>query len=282
MENFTPPPASPQPALTQEMVNADPTLKRFQQDLLVLTSFSDNTTLHWRPAWFTQGPYASQFWTLHNPPNVITERLPYTNLSRATMTRRMRTEADGSPLFIKTWEQWGHYCELYGVPADFLCEEQVQLMRLGLCRDAGGELSVPPTFPLYPEPQPQAMGRYLLDTRTYLTHLPRKFHGVDPQATGEVVVVHSNGALRVEDRWPYFMHRGQWSHFNGRGEYVEDAWYDADPAVPKEQGPGRRWAHVPWTREQEESCEPRVVRLRIVEGGELIETPYKGWKVDSN
>jgi hypothetical protein len=64
--------------VTQGFVENDPKLKRFQQDLLVLTDLNDNSTLHWRPAWFVQESFSKKFWTLHNPPNVVTEKLPST------------------------------------------------------------------------------------------------------------------------------------------------------------------------------------------------------------
>jgi hypothetical protein len=127
--------------LTQNMVDADPELKRFQQDLLILTSFNDNETLHWRPHWFKQEPYSKQFWTLYNPPNVMTERLPSNNpTKRLVYTRRMRRAEDDPPFYIKTWDQWYRVCDLRGVPRDFLCKEQVELMRLGLPRNGEGNL----------------------------------------------------------------------------------------------------------------------------------------------
>jgi hypothetical protein len=136
-------PSKPQiPAnLTQDMVDADPELKRFQQDLLILTSFNDNETLHWRPSWFKQEPYSKHFWTLYNPPNVVTEHLPDNKpRKRLVYTRRMRRAEDDPPSYIKTWDQWYHVCDLRGVPHDFLCKEQVELMRLGLSRDGSGKL----------------------------------------------------------------------------------------------------------------------------------------------
>jgi hypothetical protein len=45
---------------TQTDVNAKPKVKRLQQDLLVLTSFKDNSTLHWRPIWFSQEAFANR------------------------------------------------------------------------------------------------------------------------------------------------------------------------------------------------------------------------------
>jgi hypothetical protein len=127
--------------LTQAMVDANAQLKRFQQDLLILTSFCENDTLHWRPSWFPQDPFSATFWTLYNPPNVVTELLPHHELGRLVYTRRMRRPEDSAPLYIQTWEHWYHVCNLRGIPHDFLCEEQVKLLRLGLPRNAHGMLT---------------------------------------------------------------------------------------------------------------------------------------------
>lgn len=122
--------------LTQAQVSANPQLKRCQQDLLILTSFNENESLHWRPSWFAQELNSKHFWTLHNPPNVVTERMPYSGKGRAYFTRRLRTAGDAGPYFIKSWAHWAEYCTMYGVPSDFLCEVQIELLRLGLLRDA--------------------------------------------------------------------------------------------------------------------------------------------------
>lgn len=79
----------------------------------------------------------------------------------------------------------------------------------------------------------------------------------------QVVLVHSNGALMIEQREEYFFHSSQWTYFSGTGEYVSDSRYVPDPEVPMEQGPGRRWCHVPWTTEQEESCCGLLVKLKV-------------------
>lgn len=126
--------------LTQDMVEADPDLKRLQQDLLILTSFNENDTLHWRPSWFKQEPFNKQFWTLYNPPNVVTELLTQSYLNRAIFTRRLRRDGDPAPVLIKTWEQWEKVCLLRGIPSDFLCKDQIRLMRLGLPRNKDGTL----------------------------------------------------------------------------------------------------------------------------------------------
>jgi hypothetical protein len=50
------------------------------------------------------------------------------------MTRRLRRFNDAEPAYIKTQEDWNRYLNFYGVPHDFLCEDQVRLLRLGLPR----------------------------------------------------------------------------------------------------------------------------------------------------
>lgn len=116
----------------------------------------------------------------------------------------------------------------------------------------------PPNYPLYPEPQPLGQGRYILDPTTYITHLPPKFHMVNASATEpenvQIVVVHSNGALVIEDRENFFLHSSQWTHYTGHGDYRADQDYVPDMTVPKEQGKNRRWSYLPWTKEMEESC----------------------------
>jgi len=126
--------------LTKAMVDDSPQLKRLQNDLLVLTSFPENSTLHWRPTWFSQGEFAARKWTLHNPRNVITILLPSDHRA-PTFTRRMRYPLDQQPVFIKTDRSWRLYCLHFGVPLDFLNENQIRLMRLGLRRNQDGELS---------------------------------------------------------------------------------------------------------------------------------------------
>ncbi|KAF2132411.1 hypothetical protein P153DRAFT_429552 [Dothidotthia symphoricarpi CBS 119687] len=277
--------------LTQTIVDADPKLRRLQQDLLVLTGFNDNETLHWRPSWFHQTPFSQQSWTLHNPPNVVTERLPSFQNGPQVFTRRMRRTTDPPPAYVRDWEHWYRVCDLYGIPHDFLCEEQVELMRFGLPRTKEGGLCrqffhkgltfsqmltniAPPMYPLYPEPQPKNQGRYILTPSSYKTHLPRRFHSVQftPFVTddgsehpAEVVVVHSNGMLTVETREDFFYrsHPSQWTHFNGYGGYRNDDPYVCDMTAPKDQGKGRRWSYVPWTREQEESCRPATLKLKF-------------------
>lgn len=129
------------PNLTQAMITASPALKRLQRDLLILTSFHDTDTLHWRPSWFQQAPYSANFWTLYNPPNVVTELLPQQRLGRLVYTRRMRREGDPEPVGIKSWEQWNRVCDMRGVPRDWLSEEMVGFMRLGLRRDGRGRIA---------------------------------------------------------------------------------------------------------------------------------------------
>ncbi|CAE7206375.1 hypothetical protein P3342_011407 [Pyrenophora teres f. teres] len=253
--------------LTQAVVERTPQLKRLQRDLLILTSFNDNSTLHWRPFWFKQDPFNKKSWTLHNPPAVVTEKVPNTNYAaKEYYTRRMRRAGDRNPLYIKDWGQWRRYCDMYGVPYDFLCKEQIGLMRLGLSRNVEGEITSPPSYPLYPEPQPLGCGRYILDPETYSTHLPRKFHSVNHDAEElanvEAVIVHSDGALKVERRENMFMHDSQWTHYDGYGEYRDDEHYVMDDRAPKQQGRSRRWSYLPWTNEQDESCR-LLVKLKV-------------------
>ncbi|KAF2643028.1 hypothetical protein P280DRAFT_394422 [Massarina eburnea CBS 473.64] len=228
--------------LTQANVLADAQLTRLQKDLLILTSLPENSTLNWRPKWFAQPTvtFKTGLWTLYNPPDVVTETLPVRAplAGRQEMTRRMRRVGDAAPTWIKTGEAWERYCEMYGVPWDFLCEEQVKLMRLGLCRDEHGNICPPPTWPSYPEPLPAAQGHYILGPATH-TGLPRKFHSVVPSdefGAGECIVVRSNGALEV------------------KGE---------DYATYAPFRFGKRWSYLPWTEEQESSCQPRIVGLRF-------------------
>ncbi|KAF3034647.1 hypothetical protein E8E11_005059 [Didymella keratinophila] len=139
---------------TQKEVDSSPTVKRFQQDLLILTAFNDNSSLHWRPAWFERGGFRGSMWTLHNPPNVVTEPLPNDGKGMQMYTRRTRRRSDPPPQYIKDWDHWIRYCDIYGIPHDFLNEDQVRFMRMGLPRTAHGSICTPPQFPLYPEPSP--------------------------------------------------------------------------------------------------------------------------------
>ena len=121
-------------------MDSSPTVKRFQQDLLILTGFNDNSSLHWRPAWFVEGRAKGMMWTLHNPPNVVTEPLPNDGKEMQMYTRRMRRGNDPPPLYIKDWDHWARYCGIYGIPHDFLNEDQVRLMRVGLPTNANGSI----------------------------------------------------------------------------------------------------------------------------------------------
>jgi hypothetical protein len=126
---------------TQNRIEADPQLRRLQKDLLVLTSVNDNSTLHWRPTWFKQEPHNKKFWTLHNPPNVVTEKLPSTTpQGKEYYTRRMRRVGDQPTFYIKSWDHWDRYCTMYGVPLDFLSEDHINLICMGLPRDEQGAL----------------------------------------------------------------------------------------------------------------------------------------------
>lgn len=125
---------------TQKDVDAKPAIKRIQQDLLILTSFNDNSSLCWRPSWFKEKFTPKPTWTLHNPPSVVTEALPNHGEGLLLYTRRMRRSDDPPPQYIKDWEHWIRYCNMHGIPDDFLCEEQIRLMRLGLPRAADGSI----------------------------------------------------------------------------------------------------------------------------------------------
>ena len=106
--------------LKQDEVNANSSLKRLQQDLLVLTSLPDNSTLHFRPSWFPQQPHSKQMWTLHNPPNVVSERVAGVydpkrkglGVPPPVWTRRLRRDDDPPPAYIKTWKHWQWYCQM--------------------------------------------------------------------------------------------------------------------------------------------------------------------------
>lgn len=116
---------------------------------------------------------------------------------------------------------------------------------------------VPPLYPLYPEPQPPNTGRYLLNPSTYKSHLLPKFHGTKTAGADdeiEVVVVHSNGALKVEQREIFFQHASQWTHYDGRGGYTDDRDIVGELGAPKDQRVGRRWSWLPWTGGMEGSC----------------------------
>jgi hypothetical protein len=269
--------------LSQHDVDADSQLRRFQQDLLILTSFNESDTLHWRPLWFRQDPFSAEFWSLYNPPNVVTELLPRRPRTRLVYTRRMRRDGDPPPMYIKTWKHWYNVCDQRGVPHDFLCVDQVELMRLGLPRDENDNIcgkslhsfpnlghcltpTAPPSYPLYPEPQPLSRGSYILTPSSY-PNLPSKFHNLRTSAPAheddQVVIVRSDGRLAIELRENYFQHSSQWTHFDGKGQYTDDRIYVPHMNAPKDQVRGRRWSYLPWTRDMEESCKQKLyIRLK--------------------
>lgn len=114
-----------------------------------------------------------------------------------------------------------------------------------------------PNFPLYPELQPMGRGRFLLTPDVYETHLPPKFHGLkltEADQEVQVVVVHSDGALKIGPREDFFQHASQWTHCDGLGGYQDNANVVGDFTALKDQSIGRRWSYLPWTKEQEESC----------------------------
>lgn len=130
--------------LTQAMVETNPRPHRLQRDLLILTSFNENETIHWRPAWFPQEERAGRFWTLFDLPNVVTELLPYKKTGklpvRLVYTRRMRRPGDREPTYVKSWEEWDRICDSRGVPRGWLSGKMIGLMRLRLSKDSRGNL----------------------------------------------------------------------------------------------------------------------------------------------
>jgi hypothetical protein len=93
-------------------------------------------------------------------------------------------------------------------------------------------------------------------------NLPRKFQSVNEN---EVIIVRSTGALEVVQTDVAYFHDSQWTHYDGRGGRIHDWWYTADDDIDKlkVQGIGRRWTYLPWTKEQEVSCRPMRLRLRM-------------------
>ncbi|ORY11555.1 hypothetical protein BCR34DRAFT_624800 [Clohesyomyces aquaticus] len=246
------------PDLTQGLVSSSPQLSRFQKDLLILTSFPENSSLHRRPSWLQQAPRAKKYWTLQTPPNVVSEYLPHDHLRDAIMTRRMRQVGDPPPRFIKSWEHWKTYCGIYGIPEDFLCEEQVALMRLGLPRDREGTLkSNTAKIPPVPEPQPRNCGLYLLDPSLHI-NLTRKYERLDD---GQVIFIHSSGTLEVKDGDVMRLHPSSWSHFSGTGGYTDGLWLHPSGEL-KLEGKWRKWSYLPWTEETQETCKPSTIKLR--------------------
>jgi hypothetical protein len=125
----------------------------------------------------------------------------------------------------------------------------------------------PPVYPAYPEPQPLGQGSYVLDPSTWATHLPEKFcyanYAAGVLKDFEAVVVHDNGAIKVERGEDVFELLGLRTYFDGTGVCREDAAFDVDGRVLNQQGPGRRWSYLPWTGEQEESCKPPKLVLKL-------------------
>ncbi|KAF2654586.1 hypothetical protein K491DRAFT_559200, partial [Lophiostoma macrostomum CBS 122681] len=198
--------------LTQDLIEkGNPQLRRFQMDLLVLTSLPE-TSINWRPSWFPQGP--SKMWHCYNPPDVVTVSLPYASNGSpnnfAYFTRRMRQKDDPPSLYIKTWDAWNQYCAVTGVPKDFLNKDMIKLMRLGLLRAFDGSLVAPPSLPRYPEPWNTDLDHWVLDPSLYHT-FPPPFRNVH---TDKVVVMRSNGALEIQPRQEQPT-LSQWQHKTG-------------------------------------------------------------------
>ncbi|CAI6335896.1 unnamed protein product [Periconia digitata] len=228
---------SPDPA--QSLLIAESQSRRIQKDLIILCSFPDNTTLTWRPTWFPPLPpnNTTGLWTLHNPPQVVTDALPrVTGQVYSLMTRRMRKNGDRAAAYIQNESDWQRYCEVNGVPTSFLNEQMIAFMRLGLEKDGNDAPKAPPAWPRYPEPQ---LYRYILPGSS-IKNLPRKFRCVDPEypPDGERIVVYPDGALEV--CWAKDVEKGV-------------------PMLPI----GKHWSYVPWTAQQEESSQPRVLRLHL-------------------
>lgn len=258
-------------------------MQRFQQDLLILSSLNENQTLLWRPPWFNQEPFSGRFWTLHNPPNVVTERINSVEQGREYFTRRGRQDGDAPPAFIKTWAEWKYYCGLYGVPEDLFCKDHIFLLRLGLQKGPRADFccrrcaaihiltailmnTAPPSYPLYPEPPSVQQGSYVLNPSTYTTHLPKKFRCVDHTAsstdTAEVVVVHADGTLSVMLEDQFLEQKIQQLRLDYPGHATGIVSTATRYKMLKPQGPGKRWSYIPWTKKQEESCQPLKLKLR--------------------
>ncbi|KAF2747599.1 hypothetical protein M011DRAFT_380824, partial [Sporormia fimetaria CBS 119925] len=202
--------------LTQPPVISNPPLHRLQKDLLILTSFPENSTLHWRPSWFPTSPHATaeKFWTLHNPPNVVTEHLPAPEGVTPRYTRRLRIASDPPPAYIKTWEAWKRVCNAQGVPSDWLSESKIGLLRLGLPRNEHGVVIAPPSAPLYPEPPSRFQTAYILDPDCYPL-LPRVLQ--PGKSSNLLVVVHPSGKIMLEEMEKCYSHASQWTRIKGTG-----------------------------------------------------------------
>ncbi|KAH6620500.1 hypothetical protein C7974DRAFT_378537 [Boeremia exigua] len=205
---------------------------RLQQDLHLLALFPDNTTLHWRPSWFPPNTSPLGVWTLHNPPNVVTTRLPYLH-GRERFTRRPRRPDDPAPLFIKDWKAWETYCGKSGIPVGFLGAAHMELLQVAAEESSRSELRRMHEAEGVLYPEPPVRGSYMLASAACETLLPRKFRKL---VEGERVVVDAGGRLRVvvkeEEKDRVGLSRGY------------------------------RWSCVPWTSDMEEDCQPLTLRLR--------------------
>jgi hypothetical protein len=94
--------------------------------------------------------------------------------------------------------------------------------------------------------------------------LPRKFWCVNAAGLhGEVVVVQSSGALRVVPLEDYELHEGLDRSHEKHEARSEVGLYAERYAIPRVQGMGRRWSHIPWTEEMKKSCRPWKVTVRL-------------------
>ena len=80
---------------------------------------------------------------------------------------------------------------------------------------------------------------------------------------GEVVIVQSTGALRVV-RWEECMgYKSMDGFYEESGGVGSGGSCIEEFVVPRVQGMGRRWSHIPWTGDMERSCRPWRVAVRL-------------------
>ncbi|KAF3032261.1 hypothetical protein E8E12_004053, partial [Didymella heteroderae] len=172
------------------------------------------------------------------------EPLPNAFGGMQTYTRRMRRPSDPPPRNIKGWDHWVRYCDIYGIPYDFLNEEQVRIMRIGLPRIADGPICAPPQYPLYPEPS--ACGSCVLAPTACSARLPRKFQQVASVGGARAGRKRSAGSLGNDQNDPERV------VVEPDGNLSVVAREDCSP-YPR-AGKRYRWSYLPWTMEMEKSC----------------------------